>query len=81
MGENVYLFRTEDPQAVLELDTGGSSMGAYLTGLLENRLPGQQKEGVTLRQVYHRWYQDGTLMDLPEIILKDGGIEVRLFDG
>ena len=78
MGENVYLFRTENPEAVLSWDSKGSSVGAYLTGLLENRLPGQQKSGVTLRQAYHQWYQDGTLVSLPLIVLEEEGIQVYL---
>ena len=77
-GENIYLFRTEDPEAVLKWDSGGASIGDYLTGLLENRVPAQQKEGVTLRQVYHQWYQDGTLLSLPQITLVDGELEVFL---
>lgn len=77
-GENIYLFRTEDPEAVLKWDSGGASIGDYLTGLLENRVPTQQKEGVTLRQVYHQWYQDRTLLALPQITLVDGELEVFL---
>ena len=77
-GENIYLFRTKDPEAVLKWDSGGASIGDYLTGLLENRVPAQQKNGVTLRQVYHQWYQDGTLPALPEIRLADGEMEVFL---
>ena len=76
-GENIYLFRTEDPEAVLKWDSGGASIGDYLTGLLENRVPAQQKE-VTLRQVYHQWYQDRTLLSLPQITLVDGELEVFL---
>ena len=77
-GENIYLFRTEDPEVVLKWDSGGASIGDYLTGLLENRVPAQQKEGVTLRQVYHQWYQDRTLLALPQITLVDGELEVFL---
>lgn len=78
VGENVYLFRTPDPLAVLSWDKSGTSVGEYLTGLLENRLPEKQKEGVTLRQVYHRWYQDGTLEELPLILLEQGELQVYL---
>lgn len=78
MGENVYLFRTEDPKAVISWEKGSSSVGEYLTGLLENRLPAQQKDGVTLRQVYHQWYQEGSLLDLPVIVLEDETIQVYL---
>ena len=78
VGENVYLFRTADPEAVLAWDSGGTSIGEYLTGLLENRLPSQQKEGVTLRQAYHQWYQNQTLSALPAVVLEDEEIQVYL---
>lgn len=78
MGENVYLFQTENPGAVLAWESGGTSVGSYLTGLLENRLPEQQKDGVTLRQVYHQWYQEGTLARLPVIVMEEKGIQVYL---
>lgn len=68
VGENVYLFWAEDPEKVLAWKGGGNtSVGEYLTGLLENRTTGQQKRGVTLRQVYHRYYEDGILEELPEL--------------
>lgn len=78
VGENVYLFRTEAPKDVLAWDSGGTSVGEYLTGLLENRLPERQKKGVTLRQVYHQWYQDGTMAELPVIRLENEEIQVYL---
>lgn len=78
VGENVYVFRTEDPEAVIAWDSGGTSIGEYLTGLLENRLPDQQKKGVTLRQVYHQWYKDRTLPLLPVIHLEDQKLQVYL---
>lgn len=78
VGENVYVFRTEDPSAVLSWDSGGTSIGEYLTGLLENRLPDQQKKGMTLRQVYYQWYKDGTLPSLPVIVLEKEEIQVYL---
>lgn len=81
MGENVYLFRTEEPKAVISWEKGGSSVGEYLTGLLENRLPAQQKDGVTLRQVYHQWYQEDSLPELPVIVLEDETIQVYLGSG
>ena len=81
VGENVYLFRTEDPEAVLSWDSGGTSVGEYLTGLLENRLPGQQKKAVTLRQVYHQWYREGTMEELPVIVSGNDGIQVYLEQG
>ena len=78
VGENVYIFRTEDPEAVLSRESGGTSAGEYLTGLLENRLPSQQKDGVTLRQAYHQWYESGALVEIPRIIMENGELQVYL---
>lgn len=78
VGENVYIFRTEDPEAVLSRESGGTSAGEYLTGLLENRLPSQQKDGVTLRLVYHQWYESGALVEIPRIIMENGELQVYL---
>lgn len=78
VGENVYVFQTENLSAVLAWDSGGTSIGEYLTGLLENRLPDQQKKGMTLRQVYHQWYKSGTLPVLPAIFLENEEIRVYL---
>lgn len=79
VGENVYVFRTEDTKKLLEWDGGGgASVGEYLTGLLENRTAGQQKKGVTLRQIYHKWYEDGSLLSLPQVILENDKIQVML---
>ena len=70
VGENVYIFRTEDPEAVLSRESGGTSAGEYLTGLLEN--------GVTLRQAYHQWYESGALVEIPRIIMENGELQVYL---
>ena len=79
VGENVYVFRTDDTKKLLEWSgTGGSSIGEYLTGLLENRTAGQQKNGVTLRQIYHQWYDDGGLLPLPLVTLENDKIQVML---
>lgn len=79
VGENVYVFRTEETEKVTAWSGGGGrSLGEYLTGLLENRTAGQKRRGVTLRQVYHQWYKDGTLPELPRIILEKDRIQVQL---
>lgn len=69
-GENIYVFQTEDPEELLNWKKGGTSLGEYITGLMENRTDTKKKSGVTLRQVYQQWYQDGTLKKLPEITLE-----------
>lgn len=79
VGENVYVFRTENPKEVLEWKNGkGTSIGEYLIGMLENRMSGEQKKGVTLREVYHQRYLNGEMPELPEIRLNENEIEVYL---
>ena len=78
IGENVYVFRTENPLLLVNWNKEGTSVGEYLQGLLENRIPQQQKKGTTLRQIYHQWYESDELIALPEIILQDGEIQVYL---
>ncbi|MBU5482093.1 GerAB/ArcD/ProY family transporter [Blautia sp. MSJ-19] len=77
-GENIYLFRAEKAENILNWSNSDTSLGEYLTGLMENRTSGQQKKGVTLREVYHQWYQYGTVPALPEIILTGEEIQVYL---
>ena len=55
IGENVYVFRTENLTELMDWNKEGTSIGEYLPGLLENRIPDQEKNGTTLRQVYHQW--------------------------
>lgn len=76
VGENIYLFCAEDPEAVMNWDSGGTSVGEYLTGLLENKSADRQKNGVTLRQIYYQWYQNGTMKEMPQIILGENGLQV-----
>lgn len=79
VGEDLYVFWAEDPEAVLAWNgSGGSSVGEYLIGVLENRMEGQQKDGVTLREVYHGWYQGNALIWLPEVRVSEEELEVFL---
>lgn len=78
IGENVYVFRTENLTELMGWNKEGTSIGEYLPGLLENRISDQEKNGTTLRQVYHQWYESGELPALPEIILQNGEIQVGL---
>lgn len=79
VGENVYVFRTDDAKKALNWQgAGGTSIGEYLQGLLENRTPGQEKDGTTLRELYHARYQDSILPDLPEIVFVNDEIQVNI---
>lgn len=53
-------------------------MGEYVQGLLENRNGGEQKRGVTLRQLYHQKYETESLPQLPEIRIINKEIQVFL---
>ena len=56
-------------------------MGEYLQGIQENRTTGQQKKGVTLREVYHQFYQDGTLPWIPSVWVNGELLEVDYGNG
>ena len=77
-GENIYVFQTQEPEKLMGWKEGGTSVGEYITGLMENRMDREQKNGVTLRQVYYQWYQNGTLKKLPKITLSEDQIQVWL---
>ena len=74
----IYVFQTQEPEKLLGWKEGGTSVGEYITGLMENRMDREQKNGVTLRQVYYQWYQNGTLKKLPKITLSEDQIQVWL---
>lgn len=72
VGENIYVFRAEKAEEILKWNGGqGSSVGEYLKGLLENDFSGKRKrKGITLRELYYRWYEQGELPHLPSLVLK-----------
>lgn len=77
IGEDVYVFRTNMLGDVFHWKGARkSSIGEYLQGIQENRTSGQQKKGVTLREVYHQFCQDGMLPWLPEVWVEGELLEV-----
>lgn len=77
VGEDVYVFRTRMLEEVFHWKGAReSSVGEYLQGIQENRISGQQKKGVTLREVYHQFYKDGTLPWIPLVWLEGDLLEV-----
>ena len=77
VGEDVYVFRTGMLEEVFRWKGAQeSSVGEYLQGIQENRTTGQQKKGVTLREVYHQFYQDGTLPWIPAVWVDGDLLEV-----
>lgn len=77
VGENVYVFYAEDPEEILGWQgTSGTSVGEYLAGILENRTDSHGTPGVTLRQVYHQYEKDGSLVKLPEVRLEGNSLNI-----
>lgn len=82
VGEDVYVFRTKLLSEVFRWQGAQqSSVGEYLQGIQENRTSGQQKKGVTLREVYHQFYKDGTLPWLPTVWVDGDLLEVDYGNG
>lgn len=74
VGEDLYVFRASDVEAVMAYQgEDDQSIGAYLVGIYENRPYTQKKSGVTLRQVYNSWYGQKGLPALPLIKLREDG--------
>lgn len=74
IGEDMYLFRTENIEQIMEFNgTKTASLGNYLLGIYENRPFMQGGQGVTLRQAYKTWYESGDLCALPEIKVQEQG--------
>lgn len=77
IGENIYIFRTENPEALVGWkNERGTSLGEYVTGILENRTKGQQEKGVTLRELYYQISKDGTLPEVPTIVMEQEELEI-----
>lgn len=74
VGEDLYVFQANDVDTVMEFQgDNGQSVGEYLQGIYENRPYSEKKSGVTLRQVYNRWYGQEGLPELPLIKLSENG--------
>lgn len=77
IGENIYIFQTENPEELVGWkNQKGTSLGEYVTGIMENRTNGQKEKGVTLREVYYQVAKEQNLPELPTIIMGDGTLEI-----
>ena len=78
IGENVYVFRCAvASEAVAWVSPQDVSLGEYLLGLLENNPNGSPGQAVTLREVYHEFYERGALSELPELEIYGNELEVK----
>lgn len=77
IGENIYVFQTENPEALVGWkNQQGTSLGEYVTGIMENRNHGQKEKGVTLREVYYQDAKREKVPELPEIVMGEGELEI-----
>ena len=78
IGENVYVFRCAvASEAVAWVSPQDVSLGEYLLGLLEINPNGSPGQAVTLREVYHEFYERGALSELPELKIYGKELEVK----
>lgn len=77
LGENIYVFKAQDVKALMEWRGDGNiSVGEYVIGLMENPYGIKKNKGVTLRQVYQKWYDTGELLNVPLLLLENNKIQV-----
>lgn len=73
----MYVFLAENASEVLKWrGEKNSSVGEYLTGLMENRMSSQKMKNVTLREVLHEKYKTGGLPPLPTIRVTEKELQV-----
>lgn len=79
---NLYVFVTEDMEAVMSLDGQGvDSVGDYLTGILENTLDREKQKPVILRDLYGAWHREEEYPQLPEVTIVNKKPCVRQHSG
>lgn len=81
VGENVYVFQAENAEKTVGWSSPRqTSLGEYVSSLLENNPDEIPEEAVTLREVYYQMYESGKLPELPELKVDNENLEV-VFDG
>ena len=77
VGENLYVFEAENAAEILKWHgEDNSSVGEYITGLVENRMSGKKKAMVTLRELFYEKYKEDKLQQLPSVKIENGSLKV-----
>lgn len=77
VGENIYVFQTENAEELLAWrNKEGTSLGEYVMGIMKNRVSGQQKNGVTLRELFYQAAKEEALPILSDIIMEEQGVRI-----
>ena len=75
IGRNLYLFRTEKPELVMEQNgKEKDSVGEFLAGFYENQPGRTEHRPVTLEDFFYEWSNDGTVPELPRLVCREGQI-------
>lgn len=77
VGEDIYVFQAENLTDVFEWQSlGGTSLGEYVTGVMENKTPQQRIEGITLRSLYYQMAENGNLPNLPKLMVQEEQLQI-----
>ena len=77
VGEDLYVFEAENAAEILQWKgEDNSSVGEYITGLMENRMSGKKKAVVTLRELFYERYKEDRILQLPSVQIRNGSLEV-----
>ena len=78
VGEDLYVFEAENAAEILNWQgEDNSSVGEYISGLLENRMSGENTEMVTLRELFYEKYKEDKLKELPYVNIRNGSINLQ----
>jgi spore germination protein KB len=78
VGEDLYVFEAENAAEILNWQgEDNSSVGEYISGLLENRMSGGNTEMVTLRELFYEKYKEDKLKELPYVNIRNGSINLQ----
>lgn len=79
VGEDLYVFQAENASEILSWQgEDNSSVGEYITGLVENRMSGKNTIVVTLRELFYERYKEDRLLMLPSVSIENGSLEVTV---
>ena len=73
------MFESENSSEILSWQgEDNSSVGEYITGLVENRMSGKNTMVVTLRELFYERYKEDRLLMLPSVNIENGSLEVAV---
>lgn len=71
--DSIYVFTCEDPQSLMAVNgTTVEALSEYLIGIYQNKVISRADQAVTLQEILYAWHNDNEMIQLPEVLLKDG---------